>query len=208
MLYWGLMRDHYLTIEAPCRAETRVRGSRFIASARPVSSRGEVEEALAVLRREFHDATHHCYAYRLGPDGADFRAADGGEPSGSAGKPILAAIDRGGFTDVLLVVTRYFGGTKLGVGGLARAYGDAADGVLASASPKQCYAMVTLRASFPHALVGPVMHSAGKAGAKIEGTEYDGEVHIVLSVRASRAGELEAALVEGTRGTIRIRREG
>ncbi len=202
------MHDHYTTIEAPCRAEIKVRGSRFIASARPVASREEVERALAEIRREFHDATHHCYAYRLGPGGADFRAADGGEPSGSAGKPILAAIDRSGFTNVLLVVTRYFGGTKLGVGGLARAYGDAAAGVLASAAPRLCYATVILHASFPHAMVSPVMHAVGRVGAKIEGTEYDEEVHLELSIRASRANELETALAEGTRGAVRIRREG
>lgn len=202
------MRDHYTTIEAPNRVEIKVRGSRFIASACPVSSREEAEQALAEIRRKFHDATHHCFAYRLGPDGTDFRASDGGEPSGSAGKPILAAIDRGGFSNVLLVVTRYFGGTRLGVGGLARAYGEAAAGVLATATPRLCYAMVTLRASFPHAMVSPVMHAVEKVGAKIEGTEYDEDVHLELSVRASRADELEAALAEGTRGAIRIKREG
>jgi len=201
------MRDQYTTIEGPKRGEIKVRGSRFIASVQPVTSRDEAERVLRNTRHEFFDATHHCYAYRLGPDGADFRAVDGGEPSGTAGKPILAAIDRGGYTNILLVVTRYFGGTKLGVGGLARAYGEAAAQVLASATPRICYAMITLRASFPHAMVSPVMHSVGRVGAKIEGTEYDEEVHLALSVRASRADELEAALVEGTRGAVRIKRE-
>jgi uncharacterized YigZ family protein len=198
------MRDQYTTIVAPARGEIKVLGSRFIASVHPVAGRKEVDMTLVALRREFFDATHHCYAYRLGSDGSDFRAHDGGEPSGSAGKPILAAIDRGGFTDVLLVVTRYFGGTKLGVGGLARAYGEAAAGVLASATSRICYATITLRASFPHAMVSPVMHVIGKVGAKVQGKDYDGEVHLDLVVRASRVDELEAALLEGTRGSVRI----
>ncbi len=202
------MRDQYTTIAAPERGEIKVRGSRFIASARPLRGRNEVLQALADLRREFFDATHHCYAYRLGPDGSDFRAVDGGEPAGTAGKPILAAIDRAGFTDLLVVVTRYFGGTKLGVGGLARAYGEAAASVLGSAAPRVCQIAVTLRVSFAHSLTGPVMHAVGRVGATIEATDYDEEVRMVLSIRASRAGELEEALVEGTRGAVRIRREG
>jgi uncharacterized YigZ family protein len=202
------MQDHYTSIAAPRRKETRVRGSRFIAAAYPVTNRTGVEETLAALRREFFDATHICYAYRLGADRTDFRAVDAGEPSGSAGKPILAAIDRSGHTNILLTVIRYFGGIKLGVGGLARAYGEAASGVLASTTTNECYQMTTLRASFGHALVGPVMHVAGNAGAAIGPAEYDQEVHLTLKIRASRADELEAALVEGTRGAIRISREG
>jgi len=201
------MSDQYTTIAAPARAELKVLGSRFIASAHPLSTREEVEQVLAAVRKELFDATHHCFAYRLGADGADFRTVDGGEPSGSAGKPILAAIDRGGFTDILVVVTRYFGGTKLGVGGLARAYGEAAAGALDSATPKVCYATVRLRATFPHDMVGAVMHAVGRLGAKIEGTEYDGEVHLLVSVRASRADDLEMSLLEGTRGGIRVKRE-
>jgi uncharacterized YigZ family protein len=201
------MQDHYTTIAAPRRKEIKVRGSRFIAAAFPVTSRNGVEETLTALRKEFFDATHLCYAYRLGADRSDFRAVDAGEPTGSAGKPILAAIDRTGLTDILLTVTRYFGGIKLGVGGLARAYGEAASGVLASTTPKDCYRMTTLHTSFEHALVGSVMHVAGVAGATIGPAEYDQEVHLTLRIRASRAEELEAALVEVTRGAIRISRE-
>jgi uncharacterized YigZ family protein len=200
------MRDHFTTIAAPTRKEIKLRGSRFIAAAFPVTNRTEVEGTLAALRKEFFDATHLCYAYRLGPDRSDFRAVDAGEPSGSAGKPILAAIDRTGLTDILLTVTRYFGGTKLGVGGLARAYGEAASGVLTLTSLKECYRMTTLHASFDHAMVGAVMHVASIAGAVIGPAEYNQAVHLTLKIRDSRADELEAALVEGTRGAIRINR--
>jgi uncharacterized YigZ family protein len=107
-----------------------VRGSRFIGTAIPVSSRDEAAAELDAIRREFWDATHNCYAWRLAPDGLQYRFADDGEPSGSAGKPILFVLQQRELVNVLVVVTRYFGGTKLGVGGLARAYGEAAAAVL------------------------------------------------------------------------------
>ena len=201
------MRDEYLTLAGAGRREIRIRGSRFIAHAEPVASRDAVMRALAAIRREFFDATHHCYAYRLGLDGSDFRAVDGGEPSGTAGKPILAAIDHAGLTEVLIVVTRYFGGTKLGVGGLAHAYGEAAAAVLASVAHTVCYRTIMLRATFAHALVSVVMRVAGNAGAKIGPATYDDAVHLPLTIRASKVDELVSALVEGTRGEIQIRRD-
>ncbi len=118
------------TINTRSRIENRVRGSRFIATAIPISSREHVSEAIDDLRKEFWEASHHCYAYQLAPDGSDYRFSDDGEPSGSAGKPILLVLQRAELLDTLIVVTRYFGGTKLGVGGLARAYGEAAADVL------------------------------------------------------------------------------
>lgn len=118
------------TIKERTRSEIKVRGSRFIGTAIRVSSREEAAEELEHIRREFWDATHNCYAYQLAPNGAEYRFFDDGEPSGTAGKPILFAIQQRGLLDVLLVVTRYFGGTKLGAGGLARAYADAANETL------------------------------------------------------------------------------
>jgi uncharacterized YigZ family protein len=119
--------DYYYTIESPVRApELKVKGSRFIAEIWPVRSKQDVEAQLAAVRKEFYDATHHCFAYRLGPTGALLRAADAGEPAGTAGKPILLVLTSQQLTDVLLIVTRYYGGTKLGTGGLARAYAESA----------------------------------------------------------------------------------
>lgn len=198
----AVTRDEYTTLGAHGRAETKVHASRFIARAMPVHDRAAIDAALETVRKEYHDATHHCYAYRLGADGGDFRAHDDGEPSGSAGRPILAAIDREGLSDVLVVVTRYFGGTKLGVGGLMKAYGAAAGAAMASAPRMKLFALEKIEISFPHEMVGPVMHVCASTGANIASTDYNGEVHLHLEIRTSRADELRAALLDRTRGGV------
>ncbi len=116
----------YLTIAQPGEGSTRVKGSRFLAFAYPVSSEEEIREALGILRKAYHDATHHCYAWRLGAEMDRFRINDDGEPSGTAGHPIFGQIQSMNLTNILVVVVRYFGGTLLGVGGLIQAYREAA----------------------------------------------------------------------------------
>jgi uncharacterized YigZ family protein len=201
------MGDEYTSIAGMARMELKVQGSRFVASALPARNRTEAAELVAKIRREFHDATHHCFANRLGVDGRDLRANDDGEPAGSAGKPILAAIVNAGLTDVLVVVTRYFGGTKLGIGGLARAYGGAASSVLAAAERVTHIVTVGMRISFPHPLTSNVMHVVSRAGLRILDTSYDEEVHMMLAVRRSLADEICAQLVERTSGNVRITRD-
>jgi Uncharacterized conserved protein len=112
----------YYTIEKTAVAEFKDKGSKFLAYAYPVKTPDQVKECLQEVKKEHPKATHHCYAYRLGTDGLQFRAVDDGEPSGSAGKPILGQIDSKQLTDVMVVVVRYFGGTLLGVPGLINAY--------------------------------------------------------------------------------------
>jgi len=114
--------DYYYTIEQPSVAEFKDRGSKFIGFAFPVASINEFKEKLAVVKKEHPKATHHCFAYRIGLDGATHRVSDDGEPSGSAGRPILGQIDSKQVTNVLIIVARYFGGTLLGVPGLINAY--------------------------------------------------------------------------------------
>lgn len=114
--------DHYYTIEKPSVAEFKDRGSRFIAYAFPIASVNDFKERLSEVKKEHPKATHHCFAYRIGLDGNNFRVSDDGEPSGSAGRPILGQIDSRELADVLIVVVRYFGGTLLGVPGLIHAY--------------------------------------------------------------------------------------
>jgi uncharacterized YigZ family protein len=114
--------NHYNTIEKPSTAEYKDRGSRFIAYAYPVASAEDFKKYLKGLKEEHPKAAHHCFAYRIGTDGNNFRAGDDGEPSGSAGKPILGQIDSKGVTNVAVIVVRYFGGTLLGVPGLINAY--------------------------------------------------------------------------------------
>ena len=114
--------DVYKSIPAPAEGLFKDNGSRFISFAYPVETEDEVKEIVASLKKKYHDARHHCYAYRLGHCGDRFRANDDGEPSSSAGRPILGQIDSRELSDVLVVVVRYFGGIKLGIPGLIRAY--------------------------------------------------------------------------------------
>jgi uncharacterized YigZ family protein len=117
-----LFEDQYLTVEQPASSQLREKGSRFITFILPVLSELEVKTELEKLRKKYHDATHHCYAWALGPGRQAFRMNDDGEPSGTAGRPIYGAIQSAGLTNVLIIVIRYFGGTKLGVSGLINAY--------------------------------------------------------------------------------------
>lgn len=199
------MTDEFITIASETRAELKVQASRFIAAALPVATRAEAEQFLDRERRTYHDATHHCFAYRLGTDSTQFRFSDAGEPSGSAGKPILAAIDAQRLTNVIVVVTRYFGGTKLGVGGLVRAYSDAALLVLERAEKVTKYKTTLLEATFPHSHISGVMHVVSTVGAKIVDTTYDEDVHAVLEIRLAKAEELKTALVNKTRGNIALK---
>ena len=128
------MSDAYRTLREPARIAFKRKGSRFIAEAFPASTAETAETHIATVQAREHQATHHCTAYRIGPDGHTFRYNDDGEPSGTAGPPILQQIDGHDLTNTLVVVTRYYGGTKLGTGGLVRAYGDAAADVLDAAS--------------------------------------------------------------------------
>ena len=126
--------DTYKSIESPSEGLYKDQGSRFIALAYPVETEAEVKEKIAAVRKEYHDARHHCYAFRLGLDGSVWRAGDDGEPAGSAGRPILGQIDSAGLSDVLVVVVRYFGGIKLGIPGLIRAYRSATADALQQAA--------------------------------------------------------------------------
>lgn len=126
--------DAYQSIGAPSQGLFKDNGSRFIAFAFPVETEDEVKEHVSALKKEYHDARHHCFAYRLGYKGDVWRAADDGEPAGSAGRPILGQIDSLGLSDILVVVVRYFGGIKLGIPGLIRAYKTSTADALQAAS--------------------------------------------------------------------------
>ena len=124
------MKDLYRTIESPSEGQFKDKGSRFLAFAFPVYHEQETKQQIAELKKQYHDARHHCYAWRLGADMDHYRVNDDGEPSGSAGKPILGQIHSRELTQILVVVVRYFGGTLLGVGGLINAYRSAAAAAL------------------------------------------------------------------------------
>lgn len=149
--------SHYSTIEKPSVAEFKDRGSKFIAYAFPIADLSEFKEKLAALKKEHPKAAHHCFAYRIGLDGTNFRVSDDGEPSGSAGRPILGQIDSKQVTNVLIVVVRYFGGTLLGVPGLINAYKTAAALALQAASIVQKPVLINYRFQFDYTQMNEVM---------------------------------------------------
>ena len=149
--------DAYKSIAAPSQGLFKDNGSRFIALAYPVETEEQVKAIVAGLRKEYHDARHHCYASRLGYKADVFRASDDGEPSGSAGRPILGQIDSMGLSDVLVVVVRYFGGIKLGIPGLIRAYKTSTADALAQAQVIEKIAGQNYRLSFDYMAMNDVM---------------------------------------------------
>lgn len=193
--------DRYETLARSCHAEIpKIKGSRFIADAIPVSSPEAADRQLGVIRKTYHDATHHCFAYRLGLTGDPYRSSDDGEPSGSAGAPILRQIESSGLSDVLIVVTRYFGGTKLGTGGLIRAYGNAAEAVLNSGRRliRQLYG--AFEVSFDYDDTAPVMRLLDRFEARIISSNYGNGTILEIEVPLSTVDAFAAAFVEELSG--------
>lgn len=151
------MEDSYKTIEKPAEGIYREKGSRFLAFGFPVEGEGEIKDILAGLRKKYHDARHHCYAYRLGNRKNVFRMNDDGEPSGTAGKPIYGQLLSNDLTNILVVVVRYFGGILLGTGGLVVAYRMATTDMLSRASVVIRHVEVSVKISFPYEVLDRVM---------------------------------------------------
>ena len=195
----------YRTLAARGRHETeKIRGSRFIGSALPVTSTDEIASALEQIRREFHAARHHGFAWRLGEQAERCRAADDGEPAGSTGRPILERIDTRELTNCLVVVTRYFGGTKLGVGGLVRAYGAAADAVLAVTPVHTIVPQERLVIEHGWNLTGVVEDLLNRRGLQPQ-RETDGQqVRLILELPRQEVESLSAELRERTAGRARF----
>lgn len=147
----------FLTIEKPSEGVYKELGSKFLAYAFPVSTESDIKLNLDALRKRYFDATHHCYAWVLGPNKSRYRAADDGEPAHSAGDPILGQLHSRNLTNVLVVVVRYFGGTKLGVGGLIQAYKAAADEALSQATIIERQVEVAVKLKFDYEATPEVM---------------------------------------------------
>ncbi len=156
-------------------------------------------EHLDALRKKYYDATHHCYAWRLGPRGETWRANDDGEPSGTAGKPILGQMLSAEITDCLVVVVRYFGGTKLGVPGLIAAYKDAAAEVLAAAEVVERTVDTVFELQFAYEVLNDVMRVVKEMEPRVEEQHFDNLCRMRLAIRRGRSGELAGRLekVEG-----------
>lgn len=177
--------DEYRSIAAPSEGLYKDNGSRFIALAYPVESEDRVKEIVSSLRKEYHDARHHCFAYRLGHDGSVFRSSDDGEPSGTAGRPILGQIDSAGLSDILVVVVRYFGGVKLGVPGLIRAYKSATADALANAATVEKTAGTVYRISFDYLSMNAVQKVLKDMGLPQNSQDFSQRCSLVTRVRLS-----------------------
>lgn len=182
--------DFYQTITQEASAEFKDRGSRFIAYAFPISSVDDFKEKLQGLKKEHPKAVHHCFAYRLGTDGNQFRVSDDGEPSGSAGRPILGQIDSKQLTNVLLVVVRYFGGTLLGVPGLINAYKTSASLALQVTPIVQKPVEIVYDIEFDYTQMNEVMMVLKQFNCNIIRQDMQLFCHIVTGVPKNRLDEV------------------
>ena len=189
-----------LTLAAPHAHEEEVKRSRFLARAARAENRSEAAAFIAAAAEP--KADHNCWAYRIGQD---YRFSDDGEPGGTAGQPILRAIESRGLDHVVCVVSRWFGGVKLGAGGLARAYGGCAAECLRTAARVEVLPQVRLRLQAPFALIGAVYTAVEASGARRLGEEYGSDgVTLDLACDAAKAEALRAAVRDATRGGARF----
>ena len=180
------IRDSYKSIAAESRGLFKDNGSRFIAHAYPVETEEEVKEIVAALKKEYYDARHHVYAYRLGYLGDKFRANDDGEPSGSSGRPVLGQIDSNELSDILVVVVRYFGGIKLGIPGLIRAYKTATADAIANAEIVEKIACKRFKVHFGYMGMNSVMKVFKDMGLDQKNQQFDMECSMETCVRLSQ----------------------
>ncbi len=188
--------DTYKTITASVEGIYTEKRSKFIAIALPVTTLEQVKEHLDRLQKQYYDARHVCYAYMLGPERTNFRANDNGEPSGTAGKPILGQINSNELTDILIVVVRYFGGIKLGTSGLIVAYKAAAAEALASAEVVTRTVDEVVRFSFEYPMMNEVMRVVKEMEPKILEQGYDQDCLMALQIRRSRMETLRQRLLK------------
>lgn len=185
------MKDTYKTIAAKSEGYFKDKGSKFIAYAFPVVSEDETKEILESLKKEHHNARHHCYAWRLGTEEITYRANDDGEPSSTAGKPILGQLQSFDVTNVFLVVVRYFGGTLLGTSGLINAYKTASADALNKAKIITKIIEVKYKLHFTYPLMNDVMTIIKQENLNITDTQFEIECDLIFSVRKSDSKQVE-----------------
>jgi uncharacterized YigZ family protein len=185
--------DSFLTIKSSSEGIFKEKGSRFLAFAFPVENEDEIGDILENLRKQYHDARHHCYAWRLGPDSSHFRTNDDGEPGNSAGKPILGQIQSFQLTNVLVVVVRYFGGTLLGVGGLIQAYKTASLEALKNAFVIERYIYAFFRISFRYEDMNVVMKVIKDLDLEQWDQHFELECELKVKIRKSEEENLKGA---------------
>ena len=191
----------FRTIDQPVTGEFRDRGSKFFSFAYPVNSPEEVKEKIQQLRKEHPKAVHHCFAFRIGTDGTQYRANDDGEPSGSAGKPILGQIDSSELTNILVVVVRYFGGSLLGVPGLINAYKTATQEAFRKATFTERWIEYLVELEFDYPNMGEVMYLLRQS----EATVYQQDLQLFCIVKAGIPRKHSDAYVERLSEIRRVR---
>jgi len=182
--------DTYKTINPASEGLYKEKGSKFIAYAYPVTNEEEIKEYIAHLKKEYYDARHHCYAYMLGADKSEYRANDDGEPSSTAGKPILGQILSNDITNILIVVIRYFGGTKLGVSGLIHAYKTAAADAIANTEIIEKTVNDIYNVNFDYLVMNDVMKIIKDDQPEQLGQDFNLTCRITLSIRQSEVDKI------------------
>ncbi len=196
--------DSYKTILLPVEAELKVSKSKFISQIYHVTNPEEINQTLISAKKKYYDAAHHPYAYRLGLDANNFRYSDDGEPSGSAGKPIMEVIDKFELTDTLIVVTRYFGGVKLGVGGLRRAIFEAAELAIQNSEIITKHITEDFKIEFDYKYIGAVMNFLEKEQIIILSNTSDDKVKLECSVIVSKIERFKDELGKLTNASLLI----
>lgn len=188
------MTDEYQTIQGTSEGYYTEKRSKFLAFAHHVENTQEIKDILTTYRKKYYDARHVCYAYMLGAERTEFRANDDGEPSSTAGKPILGQINSNQLTNILIVVVRYYGGVNLGTSGLIVAYRDAATDAIAHATVVTRYVEEVITYSFSYPMMNDVMRIVKDMSPRILSQTYDNTCEIRLAIRKSEAEKLRARL--------------
>ena len=188
------MADTYRTIASPSEAIFKEKMSKFLAFAHPVTNAAEAKSVGASYQKKYFDARHVCWAYMVGAARTEFQSNDNGEPSGTAGKPILGQINSFELTDVVIVVVRYFGGIKLGTSGLIAAYREAARLALGDATIEERHVMSEIKFTFPYLAMNDVMKLTKIPGIKIVGQEFDNTCTMTVAIRLDDAATLKEKL--------------
>lgn len=199
-----MSKDSYKTIARAAETTYRQLSSKFLVYAYPVESEEEIKEYLDALRKRWFDATHHCYAWRLGPQGEHFRANDDGEPSSTAGKPILGQLLSQEITNCLVVVVRYFGGTKLGVPGLIAAYKESTALVLSECEIVERTVDVRINVSFSYMAMNDVMRIVKDMQPRVVDQQFDNLCTMTLTIREGDSEQLIGRLEKVEGATVEV----
>ena len=200
-----MAQDSYKTIARPAETTYRQLSSKFLVYAFPVETEAEIKEHLDALRKRWFDATHHCYAWRLGPKGEQFRAHDDGEPSSTAGKPILGQLLSQEVTNCLVVVVRYFGGTKLGVPGLIAAYKESTALVLSECEIVERTVDIVMDVSFSYIAMNDIMRIVKDMQPKVINQVFDNLCTMTLSIREGDSEQLIGRLEKVEGATVEVK---